>query len=188
MQTLEQQLQGAQDALQKKDLEVQVCKVEFDARSAEERLRFASEIKARNEELLALRVDRDDCVRQWAAEKSAMQEEIKARLFFFPAPARVGCSDARRQVVAAKLRTSSRRTAELEVALKEHVEQEGSLHAQTAQLEEKLTQATETFREKLHKCRPLFVTGLHSCMMRAQVHIRRGGVVESGGKCRKQRV
>ena len=83
---LEQQLQGAQDALQKKDLEVQVCKVEFDARSAEERLRFASEIKARNEELLALRVDRDDCVRQWAAEKSAMQEEIKARLFFFPRP------------------------------------------------------------------------------------------------------
>ncbi len=76
-QTLEHQLQGAQDALQKKDLEVQVCKVEFDARCAEERLRFASEIKARNEELLALRVDRDDCVRQWAAEKSAMQEEIK---------------------------------------------------------------------------------------------------------------
>jgi hypothetical protein len=76
-QTLEQQLQGAQDALQKKDLEVQVCKVEFDARNAEERLRFASEIKARNEELLALRVDRDDCVRQWAAEKSSMQEEIK---------------------------------------------------------------------------------------------------------------
>jgi hypothetical protein len=79
MQTLEQQLQGAQDALQKKDLEVQVCKVEFDARNAEERLRFASEIKARNEELLALRVDRDDCVRQWAAEKSSMQEEIKVR-------------------------------------------------------------------------------------------------------------
>jgi hypothetical protein len=79
MQTLEQQLQAAQDAVQKKDLEVQVCKVEFDARSAEERLRFASEIKARNEELLALRMDRDDCVRQWAAEKSAMQEEIKAR-------------------------------------------------------------------------------------------------------------
>lgn len=77
VQTLEQQLQGAQDALQKKDLEVQVCKVEFDARNAEERLRFASEIKARNEELLALRVDRDDCVRQWAAEKSSMQEEIK---------------------------------------------------------------------------------------------------------------
>ncbi len=77
VQTLEQQLQGAQDALQKKDLEVQVCKVEFDGRNAEERLRFASEIKARNEELLALRVDRDDCVRQWAAEKSSMQEEIK---------------------------------------------------------------------------------------------------------------
>jgi hypothetical protein len=74
---LEHQLQIAQDAVQKKDLEVQVCKVEFDARSAEERLRFASEIKARNEELLALRVERDDCVRQWAAEKSAMQEEMK---------------------------------------------------------------------------------------------------------------
>jgi hypothetical protein len=79
IQMLEQQLQGSQDALQKKDLEVQVCKVEFDARSAEERLRFASEIKARNEELLALRMDRDDCVRQWAAEKAAMQEEMKVR-------------------------------------------------------------------------------------------------------------
>jgi hypothetical protein len=77
LQSLEQQLQGSQEALQKKDLEVQVCKVEFDARSAEERLRFASEIKARNEELLALRVDRDDCVRQWAAEKIQMQDEIK---------------------------------------------------------------------------------------------------------------
>ncbi len=77
MQALEQQLQGLQDALQKKDLDIQVCKVEFDARCADDRLRFASEIKARNEELLALRVDRDDCVRQWAAEKSAMQEEIK---------------------------------------------------------------------------------------------------------------
>jgi hypothetical protein len=86
LQSLEQQLVSAQDALQKKDLEVQVCKVEFDGRSAEERLRFASEIKARNEELLALRVDRDDCVRQWSAEKSAMQEEIKVRfcvLLFF---------------------------------------------------------------------------------------------------------
>ena len=77
MQALEQQLQGLQDALQKKDLDIQVCKVEFDARCADDRLRFASEIKARNEELLALRVDRDDCVRQWVAEKSAMQEEIK---------------------------------------------------------------------------------------------------------------
>jgi hypothetical protein len=83
LQSLEQQLVSAQDALQKKDLEVQVCKVEFDGRSAEERLRFASEIKARNEELLALRVDRDDCVRQWSAEKSAMQEEIKVRLCAF---------------------------------------------------------------------------------------------------------
>jgi hypothetical protein len=84
---LEHQLQIAQDAVQKKDLEVQVCKVEFDARSAEERLRFASEIKARNEELLALRVERDDCVRQWAAEKSAMQEEMKVfgiHCDFFP--------------------------------------------------------------------------------------------------------
>ncbi len=58
---------------------------------------------------------------------------------------------AREQAVAAKLRTSSRRTAELEVALKEHVEQESNLRSETAQLEEKLTQATETFREKLHK-------------------------------------
>ncbi len=84
VQTLEQQLQDAQNTVQRKDLEVQVCKVEFDARSAEERLRFASEIKARNEELLALRMERDDCVRQWAAEKSAMQEEIKvyAGMFF----------------------------------------------------------------------------------------------------------
>ena len=54
-----------------------MCKVEFDARCADDRLRFASEIKARNEELLALRVDRDNCVREWAAEKAAMQEEIK---------------------------------------------------------------------------------------------------------------
>ena len=54
--------------------------------------------------------------------------------------------------MAVKLRTSSRRTAELEVALKEHVEQEEKLHSETVQLEEKLTHATETFREKLHKC------------------------------------
>jgi hypothetical protein len=40
----------------------------------------------------------------------------------------------------------------LEVALKEHVEQEAVLHAETSHLEQKLTQATETFREKLHKC------------------------------------
>ncbi len=31
------------------------------------------------------------------------------------------------------------------------MEQEGQLHLETTQLEEKLTQATETFREKLHK-------------------------------------
>jgi hypothetical protein len=55
------------------------------------------------------------------------------------------------QAVAVKLRTSSRRTAELEVALKEHVEQEAVLHKETSHLEQKLTQATETFREKLHK-------------------------------------
>ena len=59
--------------------------------------------------------------------------------------------DASPKAVAAKLRTSSRRTAELEVALREKVEEEGRLQADAAQLEEKLTQATETFRDKLHK-------------------------------------
>ena len=60
--------------------------------------------------------------------------------------------DASPKAAAAKLRTSSRRTAELEVALREKVEEEGRLQADAAQLEEKLTQATETFRDKLHKC------------------------------------
>ena len=165
MQALEQQLQGLQDALQKKDLDIQVCKVEFDARCADDRLRFASEIKARNEELLALRVDRDDCVRQWAAEKSAMQEEIKVCgcvcgcvcLYVCVCVRAHACVslhtlDASPKAAAAKLRTSSRRTAELEVALREKVEEEGRLQADAAQLEEKLTQATETFRDKLHKC------------------------------------
>ena len=169
MQALEQQLQGLQDALQKKDLDIQVCKVEFDARCADDRVRFASEIKARNEELLALRVDRDDCVRQWAAEKSAMQEEIKVCVCVCVCVFACVCVcvcvcvcahacvslhtlDASPKAAAAKLRTSSRRTAELEVALREKVEEEGRLQADAAQLEEKLTQATETFRDKLHKC------------------------------------
>ena len=59
--------------------------------------------------------------------------------------------DASPKAAAAKLRTSSRRTAELEVALREKVEEEGRLQAEATQLEEKLTQATETFRDKLHK-------------------------------------
>jgi hypothetical protein len=41
--------------------------------------------------------------------------------------------------------------------LKEHVEQEAKLHSDTVQLEEKLTNATETFREKLHKCADIAV-------------------------------
>jgi hypothetical protein len=69
--------------------------------------------------------------------------------------------------VAVKLRTSSRRTAELEVALKEHAELEGKLQSETVQLEERLTQATETFREKLHKCG--FQSSARSCSMHVTV-------------------
>ena len=98
------------------------------------------------------------------------------------------CISCVTQAVAAKLRTSSRRTAELEVALKEHVEQEGKLQSESVQLEEKLTRATETFREKLHKCNAALLQLQPRAHGNAQVYIRRCGAFQ--GRCQrgKQRV